>query len=82
MYFDYMTSQISAVHRTNTYIHQGLYNGIPEGQQNPWMTLDEFTQYAAWPGDRPHFQGEVEQAFLQLHQRIRMQTLIQILIEL
>jgi len=43
MYFYHMTSQISSVYRTNTYIHQGLYNGIPEGQQNPWMTSDEFT---------------------------------------
>jgi len=52
-----MTSQISSVHRTNTYIHQGLYNGIPKGQQNPWMTPEEFSQYVAWPGDKPHFFG-------------------------
>jgi len=31
IYFDHMTSQTSSVYRTNTYIHQELYNSIPEG---------------------------------------------------
>jgi len=57
IYFDHMTSQISSVHKTNTYTHQELYNDIPEGQQNLWMTPEEFNQYAAWPGDMPHFSG-------------------------
>jgi len=43
------------------HIHHGLYSGVPQGQYNPWMALDQFSSYVAWPEDRPTFLGKVEQ---------------------
>lgn len=50
-----MHLQHNANHRGINHIYQGLYNSVPQGQFNSWMTPDQFTSYVGWPGDKPIF---------------------------